>query len=106
MTNKFFNNFFKALVLPIILISPLESKAEKLDSIFWFSYGFGAGLSGTLCDQVDNGMITNLEAKMFTSNFEESLDDPESAAAFDLEALAQGFNAVVPEFDNCKIKLN
>ena len=86
-------------------MAPLESKTEKLDSTFWFSYGFGAGLSGTLCDLVDSGVITNLEAKMFTSNFEESLEDPQIAASFDLEALTQGFNDVVPEFDNCNIKL-
>ena len=93
------------IVFPAILLAPLESKAEKLGSTFWFSYGFGAGLSGTLCDQVDAGMITNFEAKMFTSNFEESLEDPDTAASFDLEALAQGFNAIVPEFENCKIEL-
>ena len=89
----------------MILIAPFESKAEKLDSTFWFSYGFGAGLSGTLCDQVDAGMITNLQAKIFTSNFQESLEEPETAENFNLEALAQGFNDIVPEFENCKIKL-
>ena len=90
----------------MILVTPLESQAEKLDSTFWFSYGFGAGVSATLCDQVDAGVITNLEAKMFTSNFEESLEDPETAEAYNLEALADGFNKVVPEFENCKIKFN
>ena len=105
MKIKFLDKFFRAMVVPIILIVPFQSKAEKLDSTFWFSYGFGAGLSGTLCDQVDAGMITNLQAKMFTSNFQESLEDPGTAASFDLEALAQGFNDIVPEFDNCKIKL-
>ena len=105
MNVKFIDKFFRSLVVPLILIAPLESRAEKVDSTFWFSYGFGAGLSGTLCDQVDAGMITNLQAKVFTSNFEESLDDPEVSASFDLEALAQGFNDVVPEFENCRIKL-
>ena len=105
MNIKFLDKFFKALVVPIILIAPLESRAETVGSTFWFSYGFGAGLSGTLCDQVDSGMITNLQAKIFTSNFEESLEDPEVAESFDLEALAQGFNDVVPEFENCRIKL-
>ena len=105
MKIKFLDKFFRAMVVFTILIVPFESKAEKLDSTFWFSYGFGAGLSGTLCDQVDAGMITNLQAKMFTSNFQESLDDPETAESFNLEALAQGFNDIVPEFENCKIKL-
>ena len=105
MKIKFLDKFFRGMIVPILLIVPFESKAEKLDSTFWFSYGFGAGLSGTLCDQVDAGMITNLQAKMFTSNFQESLEDPETAASFDLEALAQGFNDIVPEFENCKIKL-
>ena len=105
MKIKFLQKFFRGIVVSIILIAPFESKAEKLEPIFWFSYGFGAGLSGTLCDQVDAGMITNLQAKMFTSNFQESLEDTETAANFDLEALAQGFNDIVPEFDNCKIKL-
>ena len=105
MSVKFIDKIFRSLVVPLILIAPLESRAEKVDSTFWFSYGFGAGLSGTLCDQVDAGMITNLQAKVFTSNFEESLDDPEVSASFDLEALAQGFNDVVPEFENCRIKL-
>ena len=105
MNLKFLDKFCKALVVPVLLVATLESKAEKLDSSFWFSYGFGAGLSGTLCDQVDAGMINNVEAKMFTSNFQESLEDPETAESFNLEALVQGFNDIVPEFDNCKIKL-
>ena len=105
MNIKFLDKFFKALVVPIILIAPLESRAETVGSTFWFSYGFGAGLSGTLCDQVDAGMITNVEARMFTSNFQDSLEDPGVAASFDLEALAQGFNDIVPEFDNCRIRL-
>ena len=105
MSVKFIDKIVRSLVVPLILIAPLESRAEKMDSTFWFSYGFGTGLSGTLCDQVDAGMITNLQAKVFTSNFEESLDDPEVSASFDLEALAQGFNDVVPEFENCRIKL-
>ena len=105
MNIKFLDKFCRLLVVPIIFFAPLDSKAEKLDSTFWFSYGFGAGLSGTLCDQVDSGMITNLEAKIFTSNFEESLEDPETAESFNLEALAQGFNDIVPEFENCKIEL-
>ena len=106
MKIEFLGKFFRVMVVSIILIAPFESKAEKLDSIFWFSYGFGAGLSGTLCDQVDAGMISNIQARMFTSNFQESLEDPETAANFDLEALAQGFNDIVPEFENCKIKLD
>ena len=105
MNIKFLDNFCKVILFSTILLAPLESKAEKLGSTFWFSYGFGAGLSGTLCDQVDAGMITNFEAKMFTSNFEESLEDPETAASFDLEALARGFNDIVPEFENCNIEL-
>ena len=105
MKTKFLVNFSRALLVPIMLVTTLKSRAETVDSIFWFSYGFGAGLSGTLCDQVDAGMITNTEAKMFTSNFEESLEDPGISGSFDLEALAQGFNDIVPEFDNCKIKL-
>ena len=106
MKIKFLDKFYRAFVVFIILTAPLESKAEKLDSTFWFSYGFGAGISGTLCDQVDAGMITNLDAKMFTSNFEESMEDPKTAEIYDLEALAKGFNDVVPEFENCKIKFN
>jgi len=89
----------------MILITPLESRSEKVDSTFWFSYGFGAGLSATLCDLVDSGVISNVESKMFTSNFEESLEDPEVSESFDIEALVQGFNDIVPEFDNCRIKL-
>tara|TARA_A100001035_G_scaffold168077_1_gene133281 strand:- start:164 stop:484 length:321 start_codon:yes stop_codon:yes gene_type:complete len=102
---KFTDKIFRSLVVPLILVAPLESRAEKVSSYFWFSYGFGAGLSGTLCDLVDSGMITNFEAKVFTSNFEESLEDPEVSESYDLEALAQGFNEVVPEFENCRIKL-
>ena len=105
MNIKLLDKFCRLIVLPILILVPLESKAEKLDSTFWFSYGFGAGISGTLCDQVDAGMITNIEAKMFTSNFEESMEDPETAEAYDLDALAEGFNEVVQEFKNCKIKL-
>ena len=103
MRINFLEKFFRGMVVSSILILPFESKAE--DSTFWFSYGFGAGLSGTLCDQVDAGMITNTEAKMFTSNFQESLEDPRISGSYDLEALTQGFNDIVPEFDNCKIKL-
>ena len=103
MKIKFLEKFFRGMVVSSILILPFESKAE--DSTFWFSYGFGAGLSGTLCDLVDSGVITNLQAKVFTSNFEESLEDPEASESYDLEALAQGFNDVVPEFENCRIKL-
>ena len=102
---KFIGKIFRSLIVPLILIAPLESRAEKMDSTFWFSYGFGAGLSGTLCDLVDSGMITNLQAKVFTSNFEESLEDPEVSESYDLEALAQGFNDLVTEFENCRIKL-
>ena len=102
---KFIDKIFRSLVVSLILVAPLESRAEKVNSNFWFSYGFGAGLSGTLCDLVDSGVITNLEAKMFTSNFEESLEDPEISESYDLEALAQGFNDIVPEFENCRIKL-
>ena len=102
---KFLDKFCKALLVPMIIITPLKSSAEQVDSTFWFSYGFGAGLSATLCDLVDSGVITNIESKIFTSNFEESLEDPEVTGSFDIEALAQGFNDIVPEFDNCKIKL-
>ena len=105
MNIKLLDKFCRLIVLPILILVPIESKAEKLDSTFWFSYGFGAGISGTLCDQVDAGMITNIEAKMFTSNFEESMEDPETAEAYNLDALAEGFNEVVQEFKNCKIKL-
>tara|TARA_B100000123_G_C25387278_1_gene278498 strand:- start:201 stop:521 length:321 start_codon:yes stop_codon:yes gene_type:complete len=106
MNIKFLDIFCRSLVFPILLLAPFELKAEKLDSTFWFSYGFGAGISGTLCDQVDAGLITNLEAKMFTSNFEESMEDPKTAEAYNLEALARGFNEIVPQFENCKIKFN
>lgn len=67
---------------------------------------FGAGVSATLCDQVEAGILTNLEARMFTSNFEKSLEDEETAEAFDLPALVEGFNMIVLEFDKCKIKLD
>ena len=87
-------------------MTPLKSEAEQLESTTYYSYGFGAGVSATLCDQVDAGMITNLEARMFTSNFEKSLEDEETAEAFDLPALVEGFNMIVPEFDKCKIKLD
>ena len=43
-------------------------------------------------------MITNIEAKMFTSNFEESMEDRQTAEAYNLNALAKGFNEIVPEF--------
>tara|TARA_A100001035_G_C27458179_1_gene353331 strand:- start:189 stop:452 length:264 start_codon:yes stop_codon:yes gene_type:complete len=87
-------------------MTSLKSEAEQLESTTYYSYGFGAGVSATLCDQVDAGMITNLEARMFTSNFEKSLEDEETAEAFDLPALVEGFNIIVPEFDKCKIKLD
>ncbi len=105
MKIKFLDKIFRAMVVSIVLIAPIESKAENFDSTFWFSYGMGAGVSATLCEQVDGGMITNVDAKIFTSNFQESMDDPESTKDFDLEALVQGFNDIVPEFENCKIKL-
>ena len=109
----FLDKFFRAMVFSIILIAPFESKAEEatrfigddIDNIFWFSYGVGAGLSGTLCEQVDNGMITNVQAKMFTSNFQENMADTKNTANFDFEALVEGFNDIVPNFENCKIKL-
>ena len=87
-------------------MNPLKSEAEQLESTTYYSYGFGAGVSATLCDQVDAGMITNLEARMFTSNFEKSLEDEETTEAFDLPALVEGFNKIVPEFNKCKIKLD
>ena len=99
MNIKFLDIFCRSLVFPILLLAPFELKAEKLDSTFWFSYGFGAGISGTLCDQVD-ALITNLEAKMFTSNFEESMEDPKTAEAYNLEALARGFNDIVHNLKN------
>ena len=105
MNIKLLDKVCRSIFFLILLIAPLESKAEKLDSTFWFSYGFGAGISGTLCDQVDAGMITNIEAKMFTSNFEESMEDRQTSEAYNLDALAKGFNDVVPEFKNCEIKL-
>ena len=106
MTIKYLNYFSGVLIVPLLLINPLRSKAEQLDSTTWYSYGFGAGVSATLCDQVEAGLITNLEARMFTSNFEKSLEDKETAKSFDMTALVEGFNIVVPEFEKCKIKLD
>ena len=106
MKIKYLNHFNRLLIVPILLMTPLKSEAEQLESTTYYSYGFGAGVSATLCDQVDAGMITNLEARMFTSNFEKSLEDEETAEAFDLPALVEGFNIIVPEFDECKIKLD
>ena len=106
MKIKYLNHFNRLLIVPILLMTPLKSEAEQLESTTYYSYGFGAGVSATLCDQVDAGMITNLEARMFTSNFEKSLEDEETAEAFDLPALIEGFNMIVPEFDKCKIKLD
>ena len=106
MKIKYLNHFNRLLIVPILLMTPLKSEAEQLESTTYYSYGFGAGVSATLCDQVDAGMITNLQARMFTSNFEKSLEDEETAEAFDLPALVEGFNIIVPEFDECKIKLD
>ena len=106
MKIKYLNHFYRLLIVPILLMTPLKSEAEQLEITTYYSYGFGAGVSATLCDQVDAGMITNLEARMFTSNFEKSLEDEETAEAFDLPALVEGFNMIVPEFDKCKIKLD
>ena len=106
MTIKYLNHFYRLLIVPILLMTSLKSEAEQLESTTYYSYGFGAGVSATLCDQVEAGMITNLEARMFTSNFEKSLEDEETAEAFDLPALVEGFNMIVPEFDKCKIKLD
>ena len=106
MKIKYLNHFNRLLIVPILLMTPLKSEAEQLESTTYYSYGFGAGVSATLCDQVDSGMITNLQARMFTSNFEKSLEDEETAEAFDLPALVEGFNIIVPEFDECKIKLD
>ena len=106
MKIKNLNHFYRLLIVPVLLMTHLKSKAEQLESTTYYSYGFGAGVSATLCDQVDAGMITNLEARMFTSNFEKSLEDEETAEAFDLPALVEGFNMIVPEFDKCKIKLD
>ena len=106
MKIKYLNHFYRLLIVPILLMTPLKSEAEQLESTTYYSYGFGAGVSATLCDLVDAGMITNLEARMFTSNFEISLEDEETAEAFDLPALVEGFNIIVPEFDECKIKLD
>ncbi len=106
MKIKYLNHFYRLLIVPILLMTSLKSEAEQLESTTYYSYGFGAGVSATLCDQVDAGMITNLEARMFTSNFEKSLEDEETAEAFDLPALVEGFNIIVPEFDKCKIKLD
>ena len=106
MKIKYINFFYRLLIVPILLTNPLKSEAEQLESTTYYSYGFGAGVSATLCDQVDAVMITNLQARMFTSNFEKSLEDEETAEAFDLPALVEGFNIIVPEFDECKIKLD
>ena len=106
MRIKNLNCFYRLLIVPVLLMTPLKSEAEQLEPTFYYSYGFGAGVSATLCDQVDAGMLTNLEARMFTSNFEKSLEDEETAKAFDLPALVEGFNMIVPEFDKCKIKLD
>ena len=106
MKIKYLNHFYHLLIVPIFILTPLKSEAEQLDSTTYYSYGFGAGVSATLCDQVDAGMITNLQARIFTSNFEKSLEDEETAEAFDLPALVEGFNIIVPEFDECKIKLD
>jgi len=105
MKTNYLNYFSRVLIVPVLLMTPLKLRAEQVDSTTWYSYGFGAGVSATLCDQVDAEMITNLEARMFTSNFEKSLQDAETANAFDVPALIEGFNIIVPEFDNCKIKL-
>ena len=69
MTIKYLNYFSGVLIVTLLLMTPMRSKAEQLDST-WYSYCFGAGVSATLCDQVEVGLITNLEARMFTSNFE------------------------------------
>ena len=106
MTIKYLNYFSGVLIVPLFLMNPFGSKAEQLDSTTWYSYGFGAGVSATLCDQVEAGLITNLEARMFTSNFEKSLEDEETAKSFDVPALVEGFNIIVPEFEKCKIKLD
>ena len=106
MKIKYLNHFYRLLIVPILLMTPIKTEAEQLESIIYYSYGFGAGVSATLCDQVDAGMITNLQARIFTSNFEKSLKEEETAEAFDLPALVEGFNVIVPEFDKCKIKLD
>ena len=106
MKIKYLNHFYRLLIVPILLMTPIKTEAEQLESTIYYSYGFGAGVSATLCDQVDAGMITNLQARIFTSNFEKSLEDEETAEAFDLPALVEGFNIIVPEFDECKIKLD
>ena len=106
MKIKYINHFYRLLIVPILLTNPLKSEAEKLESTTYYSYGFGAGVSATLCDLVDAGMITNLEARIFTSNFEKGLEDEETLEVFDYPALVEGFNKIVPEFDKCRIKLD
>ena len=107
MKYKVFALISQILVTPITLfISPLDVKAEKVNATTWYSYGFGAGVSATLCDQVQAEMITNLEARIFTSNFEESFEDKEAANNFDYPAVVDGFNTVVKGFANCNIKLD
>ena len=106
MTIKYLNYFSGVLIVPLLLMTPMRTKAEQLDATTWYSYGFGAGVSATLCDQVEAGLITNLEARMFTSNLEKSLEDEETTKSFDVPALVEGFNIIIPEYDKCKIKLD
>ena len=91
---------FSVVILQMLLLSsfPLESKAEKLDSISYYSYGFGAGVAATLCDLMNAEMITNFEGRSFTSNFEESLQEEGKSEGLDLDALSDGFNKVVSIF--------
>ena len=107
MKYKLFTLVTHILVTPITLISsPLNVRAEKIDATTWYSYGFGAGVSATLCDAVESSLFTNLQARMFTSNFEESFEDEETAKNLDIPAVIEGFNTAVKEFDNCNIKLD
>mgnify|MGYP001166326429 CR=1 FL=1 len=107
MKYKVFQLFTPILVTPITLfISPLNARAEKVDATIWFSYGFGAGVSATLCDQIQAEMLTNLEARMFTSNFETSFEDEEVAEKYDIPAVIEGFNTVAKGVNNCNIRLD
>ena len=101
---------FSIFILQMLLVSlfPFESKAEKVDNTSYYSYGFGAGVAATLCDQMNAEIITRFEGRSFTSNFEESLKDDGVSDGLDIEALADGFNKVVSleEFKSCKLRMN
>ena len=101
---------FPVVILQMLLLSlfPLESKAEKLEGISYYSYGFGAGVAATLCDLMNAEMITRFEGRSFTSNFEESLQEEGTSEKLDLDAMSDGFNKIVSldEFKSCKLRMN